>query len=129
MEARLAAVKISHKDLENSLCFRGDSVYSSREGSGELFPLLEVKRSGLMVASVIGLPDPWIWLAYLLSLAATALCVIFAVVRGRKDDSEPTQVDAAWVAHEKEVEEENWRNPGPRPARAAGSAPRNRRSA
>ena len=60
-----------------------------------------------MAIGVIGLPDPGIWLAYLLSLAATALCVIHALVRGRKADSEPTPVDAAWVAHEKEVEEEN----------------------
>ena len=60
-----------------------------------------------MAIGVIGLPDPGIWLAYLLSLAATALCVIHALVRGRKADNEPAQVDAAWVAHEKEVEEED----------------------
>jgi hypothetical protein len=57
-----------------------------------------------MVADVIGIPDPWIWMAYLLCLAATALCVIFAAVRGRKREAEPTQADAAWVEHEKDVE-------------------------
>lgn len=39
-----------------------------------------------MAIGVIGLPDPGIWLAYLLSLAATALCVIYALARGRADD-------------------------------------------
>jgi hypothetical protein len=48
------------------------------------FPVIEGGRSGLMVASVIGIPDPWIWMAYLLCLAATALCVVYAAVRGRK---------------------------------------------
>ena len=42
-----------------------------------------------MVGSVLGIPDPGIWLAYLLCLAATALCVIHGFVRGRKDDVEP----------------------------------------
>jgi hypothetical protein len=41
-----------------------------------------------MFADVIGIPDPWIWMAYLLCLAATALCVIYAAIRGRKRDGE-----------------------------------------
>jgi hypothetical protein len=60
-----------------------------------------------MVASVIGIPDPWIWLAYLLCLAATILCVIFAAVRGRKYEAGPTQADVVWAKHEKEAGEEN----------------------
>jgi hypothetical protein len=39
-----------------------------------------------MAIGVIGLPDPGIWLAYLLSLASTALCVVYALVRGRAGD-------------------------------------------
>jgi hypothetical protein len=42
-----------------------------------------------MARSVLGIPDPGIWLAYLLCLAATALCVIHGFVRGRKADVEP----------------------------------------
>ena len=59
-----------------------------------------------MAVGLLGIPDPGIWLAYLLCLAATALCVVFAFACGRKDDAEPTPTDAAWAAHEKEVEEE-----------------------
>jgi hypothetical protein len=59
-----------------------------------------------MARGVLGIPDPGIWLAYLLCLAATALCVIHAFVRGRKSDVEPPPFDAAWAAHEKEVEAE-----------------------
>jgi hypothetical protein len=39
-----------------------------------------------MSTGVIGLPDPGIWLAYLLSLGSTVLCVIYALVRGRAND-------------------------------------------
>jgi hypothetical protein len=39
-----------------------------------------------MTVGVLGIPDPGIWLAYLLCLAATALCVVHAFVRGRKSD-------------------------------------------
>jgi len=59
-----------------------------------------------MALGVIGIPDPGIWLAYLLSLAATVLCVVYAFVRGRKVDSAPTPVDAAWAHQEDKVEEE-----------------------
>ena len=59
-----------------------------------------------MGTGVLGIPDPGIWMAYLLCLAATALCVVHAFVKGRKADVEPTPADAAWVAGEKKVEEE-----------------------
>ena len=60
-----------------------------------------------MVASVLGIPDPGIWLAYLLCLAATALCVIYAAIRGRKRDVEPTQTDVVWAKHEQEIKSED----------------------
>ncbi len=60
-----------------------------------------------MIASVLGIPDPWIWLAYLLCLAATALCVIYAALHPHKPEFEPTPQDVAWVAHDKEVDEED----------------------
>jgi hypothetical protein len=58
-----------------------------------------------MASGIIGLPDPGIWLAYLLSLASAALCVIYALIRGRMADTEPTPVDKAWANHEKDVRE------------------------
>ena len=60
-----------------------------------------------MTTGVLGIPDPWIWMAYLLCLAATVLCVVHAVVAGRKAaEADPTPADAAWVKHEKEAQEE-----------------------
>ncbi len=60
-----------------------------------------------MADGVLGIPDPWIWLAYLLSIGSAVLCVVHAIVRGRKmPDAEPTPVDTKWVQHEKEAEEE-----------------------
>ncbi len=42
-----------------------------------------------MATAVLGIPDPWIWMAYLLCLASTALCVVHAVRRGRRDENAP----------------------------------------
>jgi len=56
---------------------------------------------------VLGIPDPWIWMAYLLCLAATVLCVIHGFVRGRSAEAGPAPpADAVWAEHEKQVEEE-----------------------
>ena len=61
-----------------------------------------------MTNGVLGIPDPWIWLAYLLCLASTVLCVVHAFIRGRKAaDAEPTPADNTWAKHEKEAEEED----------------------
>ena len=60
-----------------------------------------------MTAGVLGIPDPWIWIAYLLCLASAALCVVHAALRGREFDRESsTAADAKWAQREKEVEEE-----------------------
>jgi len=59
-----------------------------------------------MAVGLLGIPDPGIWLAYLLCLAATALCVIHGFVRGRKAGVEPPPSGAARAAHQKGVKEE-----------------------
>jgi hypothetical protein len=46
-------------------------------------------------------------MAYLLCLAATALCVVYGFVKGRSGEAESTPADAVWAVHEKEVEEED----------------------
>ena len=56
---------------------------------------------------VLGIPDPWIWMAYLLCLAATALCVVYGFVKGRNGEADATPADRVWAAREKEVEEED----------------------
>lgn len=58
-----------------------------------------------MAVGLLGIPDPGIWLAYLLCLAATALCVIHAFVR-RKDGVESPPSGAARAAHQKKIAEE-----------------------
>jgi hypothetical protein len=63
--------------------------------------------SSMGFLGVIGIPDPWIWSAYLLCLAATALCVVYGALQGWGGEGEPTQATKAWAAHEKEVEEED----------------------
>jgi hypothetical protein len=60
-----------------------------------------------MTTGVLGIPDPWIWMAYLLCLAATLLCVVHSILAGRKaDEAGPTPADATWAKTEKQVEEE-----------------------
>ena len=60
-----------------------------------------------MTTGVLGIPDPWIWMAYLLCLAATLLCVVHSILAGRKAaEPEPTPADATWVKHEKEADAE-----------------------
>ena len=57
-----------------------------------------------MTIGVLGIPDPWIWMAYLLCLAATLLCVVHSILAGRKAaEAEPTPAEATWVKHEKEA--------------------------
>ena len=56
-----------------------------------------------MARGVIGIPDPWIWMAYFLCLAATALCVVYAAIRGRKREAEPSQAEGAGTEPAKEA--------------------------
>ena len=65
-------------------------------------PLIRIREVAVLMSdSFLGIPDPGIWLAYLLCLAATALCVIYALARSRKADAEPPPSGAARAAREK----------------------------
>lgn len=57
---------------------------------------------------MFGIPDPWVWLAYLLCLLSTALCVIWGISRWNREDpaEEPPEEIKQWAAEEKEVEKE-----------------------
>lgn len=37
---------------------------------------------------MFGLPDPSIWLAYLLCIGSTVLCVVYGVLNWNRDDDE-----------------------------------------
>jgi hypothetical protein len=57
---------------------------------------------------VLGIPDFWIWSAFLLCLGSTLACVVYGVVnwnRGADNESHQIAEEANWQAKEKEVEE------------------------
>jgi len=37
---------------------------------------------------VLGIPDVWIWLAYVLCIAATVLCIVYGLINWNKDDTQ-----------------------------------------
>lgn len=56
---------------------------------------------------MLGIPDAGIWLAYLLCIASTILCVVYGIVNWNKgDDSSEatTQKDLDWENKEKEID-------------------------
>lgn len=55
---------------------------------------------------MLGIDDPYIWMAYLLCLASTALCVIYALIARRRGEVRPDADDIRWVTEERKVEEE-----------------------
>ena len=55
---------------------------------------------------MFGIPDPWIWSAYLLSFLVTGMCVAYSVIFWNQEgNGEPTPEDQEWVNEEKEIEE------------------------
>ena len=61
----------------------------------------------MLTLGVLGIQDPWIWMAYVLCLLATALCVVYGLIsRFRGADEAPAPQDAAWAVQEKKIEEE-----------------------
>ncbi|MBF0483936.1 MAG: hypothetical protein HQL25_04450 [Candidatus Omnitrophica bacterium] len=55
---------------------------------------------------MFGLNDPQIWLAYVLCIAGTLLCVIYGAVNWNKGDEPVYPEDEKWVKDEKNIEEE-----------------------
>ncbi|MDD2534620.1 MAG: hypothetical protein PHC86_07970 [Eubacteriales bacterium] len=57
---------------------------------------------------VLGIPDFWIWSAFLLSILSAVACVVYGVMNWNKGaDAEPAQVseEATWEIEEHKVEE------------------------
>ncbi|NCC75452.1 MAG: hypothetical protein EOM08_03345 [Clostridia bacterium] len=57
---------------------------------------------------VLGIPDFWIWSAFLLCVLSTAACVIYGVAnwnRGSEKEAEQVTEEASWEEEEKKVEE------------------------
>lgn len=55
---------------------------------------------------MLGIEDNWVFLAYLLCLASSLLCVIYGVMNWNRGDDAPTPADLRWAQHEQKVEQE-----------------------
>jgi hypothetical protein len=55
---------------------------------------------------MLGIPDPGVWLAYLLCVLSVGLCVIYGWVNWNKGDEPVTPEDVKWVKDEKQVDDE-----------------------
>lgn len=55
---------------------------------------------------VLGIEDPGVWLAYVLSLISAVACVVYGIVNWNKGDEPVTKEDVDWAKEEKtEVED------------------------
>jgi heme exporter protein D len=55
---------------------------------------------------MLGIPDFWIWSAYLLCILSTAACIIYGLKnwnKGSNDETRQVEEEAAWEKAEKEV--------------------------
>ena len=58
---------------------------------------------------VLGIPDPSIWIAYLLLIGLTLLCIIYGVIMWNKEgdiSDEEVKEEKQWNKEEIEIEEE-----------------------
>ena len=57
---------------------------------------------------VLGIDDPWVWSAYILTILSMLLCVVYGALNWNKgDEDEETQVkeEMEWHKKEKDMEE------------------------
>ncbi|HEX3013068.1 MAG TPA: hypothetical protein VHO92_02180 [Methanobacterium sp.] len=57
---------------------------------------------------VLGIDDPWVWSAYILTILSMLLCVVYGALNWNKgDEDEGTQIkeEMEWHKKEKEMEE------------------------
>lgn len=62
-----------------------------------------IERKGCVM---LGIEDMWVWLAYLLCIVSTILCIVYGIICWNKGDEPVQPDDIKWVAEEKKVEEE-----------------------
>lgn len=64
-------------------------------------------RSNVWGAAVmLGIEDKWVWLAYVLCILSSLLCVVYGLANWNKGEETVEQDDIRWAAEEKRVEEE-----------------------
>ncbi len=54
----------------------------------------------------LGIADPWVFLAYILSLASSVLCILYGLFNWNKGDEAIQPEDVKWAKEEKEEVEE-----------------------
>lgn len=55
---------------------------------------------------MLGIEDPAVWLAYVLCLLSTLLCVVYAWRNWNRGDDSVADSDVKWVAAEQKLEDE-----------------------
>ncbi len=53
----------------------------------------------------LGIPDPWIWMAYIMCFASTALCVIYGILNWNAGDEEESEPESIEEIEEKVLDE------------------------
>jgi hypothetical protein len=55
---------------------------------------------------MLGIEDIWVWLAYLLCILSTVLCVVYGAIHWNRGD-EPVEIaDVRWAVQEEKAEEQ-----------------------
>lgn len=57
---------------------------------------------------VLGIPDPWVWGAYILCILAMLLCVVYGALnwnKGGDDEEAQIEEELEWEKKEREMEE------------------------
>ena len=55
---------------------------------------------------MLGIDDPYVWVAYLLCIASTLLCIIYGAVCWNRGEEPAEKEDVQWAREEKKAEEE-----------------------
>lgn len=72
-----------------------------RRGPSPNIPRLTVNPKNAM----LGLPDPWIALVFVLCIASAILCVVYSAVNWNRGDESVQEEDVRWAASEDKAEE------------------------
>ena len=57
-------------------------------------------------AVMLGIEDKFVWLAYLLCILSTLLCVVYGALNWNRGDEQVKGEDVQWAAEENRVEKE-----------------------
>ena len=55
---------------------------------------------------MFGIEDPYVWLAYLLCLLGTGLCILYGLITRYRGEAPLQEEDIRWASEERHVEEE-----------------------